>query len=304
MPEMEFWPHSDPRGFSRVPLSTDNEVLLAPIENARMLAALKSYVIWPAQMHRRKQYMATVGATAIAKAESIFDNLKLDYGAETEEWASFVEDAIELGKNDLLEHLRAELFSPFGGYGTVAAAPGYEGFQREIKKGVEASAHLGRIIHFLLAMLQHHESVLSVKGGPSLEKSILLLDWIHSTYGGPRKSTIRTLASKYRGAAALYGALTVISDNLESNGLSFDTVFTHHPVVLLSYTREIEKILSSFRARNDGGTEKRTLKNLWVPPLNIELPEPNVLSRVYPLSKDLLDFLNSENTSRVIRVHP
>ena len=128
---------------------------------------LLTYMAWPNDETRRKQYMSTLGATIIADMENATPEDFGDLGIAMARQADW-----EQLRKEVVERLSDRHFRPHGGFSMVASAPGFEALASEVGKKTRAWCATGQLLYTVRCIAEFHKDV---PGGASVKKGVELM---------------------------------------------------------------------------------------------------------------------------------
>lgn len=148
--------------------------ILAPGGLYRAQIAVRAVMAWPGDAEARRQYVATLMSMHIAdlerKGAALPDPLAGKDWEETiaavevhEDWMAAVDQV-------------GEWFAEAGGHSSVALAPGFHAFNRDMDSRVGAWFAAGLILALVRRMATHHADL---PGGASVNKAVFILERVH-----------------------------------------------------------------------------------------------------------------------------
>jgi hypothetical protein len=147
--------------------------ILAPGGLYRAQIAVRAAMAWPSDTEARRQYVATLMSMHIAELEGKGADLpdplvgkdweeSIAAIHEHEDWMSAVDQV-------------GEWFAEAGGHSSVAMAPGFQAFQKDMDSRVGQWFAAGLILALIRRMATHHADL---PGGASVNKAVFILERI------------------------------------------------------------------------------------------------------------------------------
>jgi len=176
--------------------------ILAPGGLYRAQIAVRAAMAWPSDSEAHHQYIATLMSMHIAELESKGADLpdplvgkdweeSIAAIHEHEDWMSAV-DQVE------------EWFAEAGGHSSVAMAPGFQAFHKDMDSRVGAWFAAGLILALIRRMATHHADL---PGGASVNKAVFILERINLPMVPRNSHDLRKAWKTYKPVAHFCAAL-------------------------------------------------------------------------------------------------
>lgn len=176
--------------------------ILAPGGLYRAQIAVRAAMAWPSDTEARRQYVATLMSMHIAELEQkgadLPDPLVGKDWEETitaihehEDWMSAVDQV-------------GVWFAEAGGHSSVAMAPGFQAFQKDMDSRVGQWFAAGLILALIRRMATHHADL---PGGASVNKAVFILERIHLPMVPRNSHDLRKAWKTYKPVAHFCAAL-------------------------------------------------------------------------------------------------
>lgn len=160
---------------------------------------LATYLTWPDNERRRRQYLATLGASALADIE----NEPLE--GETVEFAKAHPIEWEKIRRASIEKIMNTHFRPHGGFASLVEGPGWAALCAEMDKHASAWIATGRILYLIRCIAEYHPEV---RGGASVKKAVALVSrFVEEEDAIKDRSRLVAAWSRFKPVAHLCAAL-------------------------------------------------------------------------------------------------
>ncbi len=226
---------------------------------------LTAYLAWPNDENRRRQYLATLGATTLHGFESL----------RASRTADILPQPVREAKNRVF----SEVFLRHGGYGTVSEAPGMGRLKKLMGEAAPRWYVAGTVLCLIMTIHKHHSEI---RRGGSVNKAVYLIEQ-HSE-GLVRKNRKDLLASwaVSKPVAHLCAAIVHLSERaFHTNGnISVRHLFGEGIGDLLAAAREFQDFATTYRAHGQKGPLLEPSEIFTVAP---SLTLPTVMIDLTPL---------------------
>jgi hypothetical protein len=175
---------------------------------------MMSYVTWPRDESRRKQYLASMGAVALGDFENklpeAFGEIGVAY-ARNSDWSAL--------QREVMEQLAERHFRPHGGFRVVANSPAIEALNCEIATKSKQTLAVGQLLYVIRCMAEYHSEI---KGGASLSKAVEVMEACIDAKGALRnRSGLMAAWSEFKCVAHVCAALTETHAKAHKHGGAF-----------------------------------------------------------------------------------
>ncbi len=176
--------------------------ILAPGGMYRAQLAVRAVMAWPDDIEARRQYLATVISMHLAelqqKSTDLPDPLTEKNWEETiaaieerEDWLATVDQV-------------GEWFAEAGGHASVAHAPGFQSFQKDMSSRLGHWFAAGLILALIRRMAKHHGDL---PGGASVNKAVFILERVNLPMVPRNSHDLRKAWRTYKPVAHFCAAL-------------------------------------------------------------------------------------------------
>lgn len=233
---------------------------------------LLAYMGWPSNERRRNEYLANLGAMALAEIERAGPAA---FGVRDEQhWHR----ALALSKQ---RH-----FDLYGGFNTLTTAPPYSAITAEWDHFRGAMLAAGKILLIIRSVVLHHPDA---RGGASVNKAVFLLEHVRPRV---KRTVAKQMWSRYKSVAPLCATLCIFSSLLRQAGATGEQEKTEFMFAELGMTlaiaRELEDFATTFVPHGHSAPLLDRSK-LWTIPADLRLPPVEI--PMPPLPGHLLDAL-------------
>ena len=236
---------------------------------------LAAYLAWPKDENRRRQYLATLGATTLQ------DFLKLRAYRDG--------DVLPESVREVENRVFSEVFLGHGGWGTVAEAPGTASLKKLMGENARHWYVAGTVLCLIMRIHKHHSDI--GRGG-SINKAVYLIE--QQSEGLVRKNRKDLIASwaDSKPVAHLCAAIVHLSERaFHINGnLPGRHLFGEGIGELLATAREFQDFATTYRAHGQKGPLLEPSEIFTVPP---SLRLPTVMIDLTPIPPQQLAALGN-----------
>lgn len=176
--------------------------ILAPGGMYRAQLAVRAVMAWPNDIEARRQYLATVISMHLAELQQ--KSTDLPDPLTEKSWEEIIA-AIEEQENWLatIDQL-GEWFAEAGGHASVAHAPGFQSFQKDMSSRVGHWFAAGLILALIRRMAKHHGDL---PGGASVNKAVFILERVNLPMVPRNSHDLRKAWRTYKPVAHFCAAL-------------------------------------------------------------------------------------------------
>ncbi len=217
---------------------------------------MAAYLAWPNDENRRRQYLATLGATTLHGFESLR--------------ASRTADILPQPVREAENRVFSEVFLRHGGYGTVSEAPGMGRLKKLMGEDTRHWYVAGTVLCLIMTIHKHHSEI---RRGGSVNKAVYLIEQ-HSE-GRVRRNRKDLLASwaGSKPVAHLCAAIVHLRERaFHTNGnYSMRHLFGEGIGELLAAARHFQDFATTYTAHGQKGPLLKPSEIFMVPAL-LRLP--------------------------------
>lgn len=194
---------------------------------------LATYMAWPREENRRREYLATLGAQTLQAFQNFETSPAVDVPPE--------------GFHEAKTQTFHEVFLRHGGYGAVSEAPGMPQLAKLMRESLRRGYVAGTVLRLIMTVREHHSDV---GGGASLNKAIYLIE--RQSEGLQRKNRKDLIAawSALKPVAHLCAAFIYLSERaFHTDGtIPYSYFFGEGIGRLLAIAREFQEFATTFKA--------------------------------------------------------